>query len=301
MSEGFNPADQVPAADRVLTADRDLTARRVLVVSGGHSVDYPAFWAMFAALAAEHGWLCAYAVQPAAQQWLTPDAAGSWDVIVLHDIVGLHLRRGEPPVALPPTADTVAALIALLDAGQPLVVTHHSLASWPTWDGWAAAIGGRFNYAPGRLRGVDWPSSGTYIDTYTAQVVAPTHPVCDGVGDFELTDELYCCPIFDEEVIPLVRSGADFSGARFIRTYEHVVVGAEQAPDCLDHPPASNLIAWAKVAGRSPLVYIQPGDTASTFGNAPYRRLMANAINWVASTAARSWAAANPTSIDVNS
>lgn len=272
--------------------------RRVLVVTGGHSVDHPAFWAMFTALAAEHDWVWAHAVQPSAQQWLTPDASGAWDVIVLHDIVGLHLRRGEPPVALPPSDDTVAALIALLDAGQPLVVTHHSLASWPSWDGWATAIGGRFNYAPGPLRGVDWPSSGTYIDTYTAHVVDPTHPVCEGVGDFELTDELYCCPIFDDEVIPLVTSDADFSGERFIRTYEHVVVGAEMAPSCVDHPPASNLIAWAKVAGRSPLVYIQPGDTAATFGLAPYRRLMANAINWVASDDARSWAAARPTPID---
>ena len=275
-----------------------MPTRRVLVVTGGHSVDHPAFWGMFTALAAEHDWVWAHAVQPSAQRWLAPAAEGAWDVIVLHDIVGLHLRRGEPPVARPPAADTIEALTALLDAGQPLVVTHHSLASWPSWDGWAAAIGGRFNYAPGPLRGVDWPSSGTYIDAYTAHVVDPTHPVCERLDDFELTDELYCCPIFDDEVIPLVRSSADFSGERFIRTYEHVVVGAEQAPNCVGHPPASNLIAWAKVAGRSPLVYIQPGDTAATFGLAAYRRLMANAINWVASDEARSWAAANPTAIE---
>jgi uncharacterized protein len=268
-------------------------ALRVLVVTGGHSVDHPAFWGMFSALAAEHDWVWAHAVQPSAQAWLSPQTAGSWDVIVLHDIVGLHLRRGESPRPIDPGEEVRAALIAMLEVGQPLVVTHHSLASWPSWDGWATAIGGRFNYAPGILRGDEWPSSGTYIDTYTARVVGG-HPVCDGIDDFELTDELYCCPIFDDEVIPLVTADADFSGSRFIRTYEHVVVGAEEAPDCADHPPASHLIAWAKAAGRSPLVYIQPGDTAATFGLAPYRRLMANAINWVSSDAARNWAAANP-------
>ncbi len=267
---------------------------RVLVVTGGHSVDHSALWSMFTDLSVERGWAWAHAVQPSAQAWLTPALAGAWDVIVLHDIAGLQLRRGEPPRPIDPSPATVAALTELLDAGQPLLVTHHSLASWPSWDGWADALGGRFNYAAGRLRGGEWPSSGTYIDAYTARVVGAGHPVCAGVADFALTDELYCCPIFEEEVIPLLRADADFSGERFVRTYEHVVVGADRAPNCAEHPPASNLIAWAKVAGRSPLVYVQPGDTAVTFGLAPYRRLIGNAVDWVGSTEARQWAAANP-------
>jgi type 1 glutamine amidotransferase len=94
-----------------------------------------------------------------------------------------------------------------------------------------------------------------------------------------------------------MRSDADFDPALFISTYEHVLVGEAAAPRCDGHPPSSSLICWATVAGRSPLVYIQPGDSASTFAIPQYRRLMANAIAWVASPAAHEWAAANPVPI----
>jgi type 1 glutamine amidotransferase len=268
----------------------------VLAVTGGHSFDLDAFRAMFTDICAERDWLWAHAVQPSAQQWF--DSAQAGDVVADDGVPlpGLLLKRGEPPVPLGPTDEQKAAIVSLLGAGQGIVVTHHSLAGWPAWDGWATALGGRFNYAPGPLRGAASPSSGTRIDTYTAEVVAH-HPVIDGVDDFTLTDELYLCPIFDDEVVPLLRADADFDPARFIRTYEHVIVGEAAAPTCEGHPPASNLIAWAKVAGRSPVVYIQPGDTAATFALPQYRRLLSNAIAWVSSAEAHAWAADNPVKI----
>ena len=269
----------------------------MLAVTGGHSFDLDAFRAMFTDICTERGWSWAHATQPSAQRWFDGDAASMWDAIVLHDVTGLHLKRGEPPMPIAPTDQQRAAMIAMLESGQGLVVTHHSLASWPAWDGWATAIGGRFNYAPGPLRGIDWPSSGTRIDTYAARVVAD-HPVTEGVDDFRLTDELYLCPIHDDEVVPLLRADADFDPARFIRTYEHVIVGEADAPSCAGQPPASNLIAWATVAGRSPVVYIQPGDSGATFSVPQYRRLVANAIAWVASPQTHQWAADNPTPID---
>ena len=57
------------------------------------------------------------------------------------------------------------------------------------------------------------------------------------------------------------------------------------------------LIGWAKSAGRSPVVYLQPGDGPDTFGQPAYRRLVANALEWVSSAAARAWAAEYPTQI----
>ena len=120
------------------------------------------------------------------------------------------------------------------------------------------------------------------------------HPVCEGVDDFELTDELYCCPVFADEVVPLLRTDADLRRRLFVSTYEHVLHGAEGAPDCSAHPPASDLIGWATVAERSPVVYLQPGDSGATFGLVPYRRLVANALEWVASPAAHEWAGGAP-------
>ncbi len=265
---------------------------RVLVTTGGHRVDLDALFEMMAAICDGGGWRWAHARQPSAQSWLTPDAAGTWDAVLLHDLPGLRLRRGTPPVAVGPDREVRDALTGLLGRGQGMVVTHHSLAAWPAWDGWADAIGGRFFYVPGRLRSRHWPSSGTRITSYTARVVAHAHPVCAGVDDFGLTDELYCCPIFEEEVVPLLRTDADTDGRLFTSAYEHVLHGEASAPDCRDHPPASDLIGWATTAGRSPIVYLQPGDSGTTFASAPYRRLVANALAWVASPPAHRWAEA---------
>jgi hypothetical protein len=266
---------------------------QVLVVTGGHRVDLDAFLDMVAAICDGRGWRWAHARQPSAQDWLHPDAAGTWDAVLCHDIPGLRLKRGEPPAPHGPDDDVRSALIHLLRRGQGLVVTHHSLAGWPLWDGWARALGGRFLYAPGYLDGQAWPSSGTRITRYWARVVDSAHPVCAGVRDFELTDELYICPILEDRVVPLLRSDADFDGWRFVSTYEHVLRGAEAAPDCARHPPASNVIGWAKAAERSPVVYLQPGDSGETFGLEPYRQLVGNALAWVASAEARAWARAH--------
>src|SRR3954466_1900525 len=170
--------------------------RRVLVVTGGHRVDLDALLGMVATLAAERNWVWAHAVQPSAQDWLAPQHAGSWDALLLHDLPGLHLRRGEPPSPLGPAPDVARAVVGLLERGVGVVATHHALAGWPAWDGWADALGGRFLYAPGPLHGEPWPSSGTRITSYTARVVAPEHPVCAGLDEVPLTDELYCCPVF---------------------------------------------------------------------------------------------------------
>jgi uncharacterized protein len=260
-----------------------------LSVTGGHRVDLDAFRLMLDTISNERGWRHCHAVQPAAQRWL--DGNLPFDAVLLHDIPGLRLKRGEPPTRIDPEPWVKDALVRLFDAGKGIVVLHHALAGWPSWDGWADAIGGRFLYAPGDLHGEPWPSSGTRITSYTAQVIAPDHPVCDGVEDFELTDELYCCPVFLDRVVPLVRTNADMSPGQFISTYEHVLVGEDAAPRCDQHPPTTDVIAWATSAGKSPIVFIEPGDAADTFGLPMFRRLLANALAWVTSPDAQVWAA----------
>jgi hypothetical protein len=271
---------------------------RVLVVTGGHRVDLDALLGMVSALADARGWVWAHAVQPSAQKWLDPRHADAWDALLLHDLPGLHLRRGEPPRPRGPGPDVAAAVVGLLNRGVGVVATHHALSGWPAWDGWADALGGRFLYAPGTLHGRDWPSSGTRITDYTARVVAPDHPVCAGLDDFSLTDELYCCPILEDRVVPLVRHDADVSPTRFVSTYEHVLHGEDAAPDCTGHPPASDLVAWATSAANSPVVYVQPGDSGATFGLPGYRQLIGGAVDWVASPAARTWARSRSTPLD---
>ena len=48
-----------------------------------------------------------------------------------------------------------------------------------------------------------------------------------------------------------------------------------------DHADGSNLIGWARTSGRSRIVYLQCGDAPAAYANEHFRRLIANAIDWV--------------------
>jgi type 1 glutamine amidotransferase len=270
-------------------------AMRFLAVTGGHRVDLDAFTGMLGDICAERGWAFAHAVQPAAQEWLGPEHRGVFDAYLCHDLPGLALQRGSTPRPIPPAPEVARRLTELLSAGQGFVFLHHALAGWPAWPGWAEVLGGRYHYAPAELRGQPWPDSGFRYAEYTARVVDRRHPVCAGVDDFVLNDELYCCPVFEDDVIPLVRAHAP--DGPFRETYREVLGTTGTPGPPWQHPAPSDLIAWAKSAGGSPVVYIQPGDGPDTFGNSAYRRLVGNALAWVSSAAARSWAAEHRTHI----
>lgn len=272
----------------------DREVRRVLVVTGGHRVAVDEFLAAVSAVCTERGWVWAHVTQPGAQDWLRPAHAGAWDAVLLHDIPGLQLKRGSVPLATVPDPDAAADLVALLERGQGLVVLHHAIAAWPAWEGWAEAIGGRFLYAPGVLRGAALPSSGYRMATHTVQVVDRSHPVTDGVADFEVDDELYFAPVLDDRVHPLLRSDADFAGELFQDTFDEVSNGSSTGVTCAGRGTGSDLVGWTTTAGRSPVVYLQPGDGPSTFADPNFRRLLGNALAFVASPDAHASARANP-------
>ena len=267
---------------------------RLLVVTGGHRVDLDGFLGMVEAICVDRGWVWAHLTQPAAQRWLRPEHAGQWDAVLCHDLPGLALKRGAPPRVEGPRSDVADGLRALLDRGQGIVVLHHALAGWPGWEGWAEALGGRFLYAPGRLRGRQWPASGYRMATHTIDVTAPDHPICAGVESFAVDDELYYAPVFEDRVTPLLRSRGDFDGANFLDTYDVVCHGESTGQTCAGRPAASDLVGWTTTAGRSPIAVLQPGDGPATFAHPMFRLLLGNALAWVASPAAHEAAVAHP-------
>jgi hypothetical protein len=268
--------------------------QRVLVVTGGHRVDLDGFLGMIEAICADRGWVWAHLTQPAAQRWLRPEHAGHWNAVLCHDLPGLALKRGAPPRPEGPTPDVADAMRGLLNRGQGIVALHHALAGWPGWEGWAEALGGRFLYAPGRLRGRQWPASGYQMATHTIDVIAPEHPICAGVESFTLEDELYYAPVFQDRVTPLLRSRADFDGANFLDTYDVVSHGESTGQTCAGQPATSDLVGWTTTAGRSPIAVLQPGDGPATFSQPMFRLLLGSALAWVASPGAHAAAAAHP-------
>jgi hypothetical protein len=116
------------------------------------------------------------------------------------------------------------------------------------------------------------------------------HPVTEGVPEhFEMTDELYLCPIFEDEIIPLLGSGYTFEADNFYSAAA-AVSGEMNSREGWTHPPGSSLVGWVTAHGNSPIVYLQGGDDAEAMGNEHFRRLVRNAVRWVSSESARDWA-----------
>jgi type 1 glutamine amidotransferase len=122
------------------------------------------------------------------------------------------------------------------------------------------------------------------MDSYRVDVSAPEHPVCRGVEAFDVDDELYLCPVFEDRVQPLLTTPADVSAASTIDTYREVRDGVHVAAQ---EQPSSNLVGWLRTEGGSRIVYLLPGHGPSTMGHPQYRRLIVNACGWVAGSTVR--------------
>jgi hypothetical protein len=264
----------------------------VLVITKGHPFEREQFFAMWDELPVD--WT--HVEQPAAQALFDPNRARAYDAFVLYDMPGIEFRRGDAPRFTAPPARFVLDLNALLEQGKGLVVLPHAAAAWPVWEGWAHIVGARFHYQPGRIGDVDWPDSGYVMDAHHHVDVVGEHPVTAGVaelapGGFDLDDELYLWPVLEDDVVPLLRSDATFTADRFLAAGE--AIGAPSTPPGeWTHPDGSDLVGWAKRAGRSPLVYLQFGHGPATWNHEAFRRLLVDAVNWVSSDDAHRWAAA---------
>lgn len=258
---------------RDVTGERGPAVHDVLVVTGGHPFEPEPFFALFDALDGIE-WTGA-----------TTPTTGH-DVVVFYDMPGFTFTGdADDPVHLtepsPAQQETIEELIA---AGTGLVFLHHAIAGWPTWHAYGDLIGGRFLYQPGRFQDRDLPDSGYLLDVeHTVEVVAPDHPVCAGVDPtFTLTDELYCYPV-DDSVAPLLRTTHPATADHFFSP-DLAIRGRMHDRTGWTHPTGSDLVGWAKTAGASRVVYLQPGDGPAAYADPNYRRLVTNAIAWTATS-----------------
>lgn len=252
---------------------------RALVLTGGHPFDRGSFVAMLEALP---GVVWEHVEHPEAIDRLAPGRVGA-DVVLAYDMPGIGFRRGQLPELVPPPDRLVEGMSGLLDAGQPFVFLHHAICSWPTWPGFAEIVGGRFHYVAADLRGTDWPDSGYRHDVrQTLTVVDPEHPLAAGLPlRFELIDETYVCPVFEDDVTPVLMTDASRAD-RDHYSATLAVTGRRDSNEGWQHPAGSRVAAWVRRAGNSPVAYIQPGDGPGAFTNPHYRQLVANAVHWAA-------------------
>jgi type 1 glutamine amidotransferase len=262
---------------------------RLLALARGHPYDWEAYSGLLNGL--DEFDVC-HVEQPAAQRCLGPQAAQDFNAILCYDMPGVDFTVADAPRLVTPDPDFKKEYLAMLEAGVGMVFMHHSLAAWPDWPEYAEIVGGRFHYRPASLRGQQWPDSGyCHQVTHTVSKVG-SHPVTEGIPErFDITDELYLCPVFEEDVTPLLRSDYEFQDNHFYSAAS-AVAGTMNNREGWSHPVGSNMVGWVKRWGNSPIVYLQGGDDAAAMANEHFRRLVHNAVRWVSSEAARKWARA---------
>lgn len=274
---------------------------KVLLIAGDHPFDYNQLFAMFDQFGEDITWN--YVTQPAAEQFFDPKMAAPYDVFVLYDRAGRTPRtaaegnahepgyrtaQGRDVNFRTPSPELKRGMKAMLMQGKGMVLFHHSIASWVhTWPEYVEMVGGACDWDyPQVVRGKQYAFSGFRGGVQQhISVVDKAHPVVAGLGDgFDLLDETYLCPIFEESVHPLLRT--DFVPIEDNFPAQKQVAGWH-------HPPGSNLTGWYKAVENSPLVYIQHGHDQNAWGNPSFQRLMLNAIKWAGSKDAHAWARAN--------
>lgn len=257
---------------------------KVTWLTGGHSYDEPAFDGLI------HGFdniISTLVKWPEAAELFSPSGVhellASTDVLALYDLPGISFQRGSTPAFFEPTPEIMAGWETIVKSGLPVLAMHHAIASWPTWDFFAELVKGRFHYTAGELRGVAYPDSGySMYKEQTFTVVAQDHPICEGLPrEFSLTDETYLCPIFADEVTPLITTDAPQSDSSYLSALAAV---RREEQSGWTHPKGSALVAWTHTYEKSSVVYLQPGDGPEAFANTVYRQLTRNALTWLATT-----------------
>lgn len=144
--------------------------------------------------------------------------------------------------------------LSIFERGIGLLVMHHALVSFQRWPEYERIVGGRYVDA-GKGGDASRPASGYQHDVSIPVQIAAPHPVTAGLADFTIHDEIYWGFQVASDVVPLLRT---------------------------TEPRSGNPIAWARTEQKSKVVYLLLGHGPSAYENSSYRRLVSNAIRYVA-------------------
>ena len=202
--------------------------------------------------------------------------------MVCYDMPGIQFKPGIDAQYVEPEQSFVRHFNELLEAGFGFVFLHHAIVSWPAWDTYAETIGGRWQYKPGNIRGVEMPDSGFRMDTEHRIRVLKDHPVTRGLPEeFQLQDELYLQHVFEDSIEPLLASDFEFTDQQF-NSASLAVREQRVSNEGWQHPPGSNIVGWTRTPGNNRIVYLQSGHDEKVWNDPNYQLLLGNAIRWAA-------------------
>ncbi len=146
-----------------------------------------------------------------------------------------------------------AAYLKLTEKGKPFLFLHHSIASYQNWLEFEKIVGGKYFE-----KGKNVPDEllSTYDhDVWVYSKVETYTPVTKGFRELRFFDEIYGNVWVSDNVIPLLKTR---------------------------HPKSMEIIAWENRYNASKIVYIQPGHDKRTYKDADYRKLLLQAIKYLA-------------------
>ena len=146
------------------------------------------------------------------------------------------------------------AYIELTKKGKPMLFLHHALVSYREWPQFEKLIGGRYTE---KRKGIPESELSTYEhDVWVYIQPAGKHPVTKGFGSLRFFDEVYGNYRVSEDVIPILTT---------------------------NHPQSEKIIGWENRFNNSRIIYLQPGHDSRTYETEDYRRLLIQAIKYLAS------------------
>ena len=193
------------------------TKLELLIVSGGHDFDRPAFDDMFAAM---DGIEVTHLSHPEARDELISNGR-DYDCVFFYDMCGIpgaRLAHDGADAEGNPDPTYARAIEQLLQSGTGLLLANHATVSWPSWPLWRQISGTSFQLRATTVDGEQVPGSGYRgghgpLPNPTVRLTPHCdHPVLAGLEDgFEITDELYLKTAgFEAQVLPLLRADYDF-------------------------------------------------------------------------------------------
>jgi len=146
-----------------------------------------------------------------------------------------------------------SAYLKLTQQGKPFLFLHHSIASYQDWPEFEKLLGGKYVE---KGRGVPVEEQSNYEhDVWVYTKVENYTPVTVGFKEPRFFDEIYGNVRISDDVMPLLKTS---------------------------HPKSMEFVAWQHKYNNSHVVYLQPGHDYRTYANEEYRKLLLQAIKFLA-------------------
>lgn len=211
---------------------------KLAVVTGGHPFDVPNFHAFFHRMPD---------VKPYFQhmeEYCTDSAENRafYDVTLFYQF----LQETPGPEAHGLMQHGRAALDALGETAQGVFVLHHSILAMGNYETWHALVG---------IPDYGWQGGYHIGETVPIQVAKPEHPICEGLSDWEMTDETY-----------EMSEPSDFDD--LLLTF--------------DHPKSMRSCAWTRTHGKARVLCMQSGHDNLAWAHPNFERFVHRGVQWCA-------------------